>query len=45
MKRNLEDEIRGGAPKRIPGLLGKPASVSFDRRTNSMAMPAKGTHL
>ena len=43
MKRNGNRELRGGAPKRRPGLLNKPGRLSLGRRASININPKKGT--
>ena len=43
MKRNGNREMRGGAPKRRPGILNKPGRISLGRRAIINIMPKKGT--
>ena len=43
MKRNGDREMRGGAPKRRPGLSNKPGRISLGRRATTNIMPRKGT--
>ena len=43
MKRNGNREMRGGAPKRRPGILNKPGRVSLGRRAIVNAILKKGT--
>ena len=44
MKRNENREMRGGVPKRRPGILNKPGRISLGRRTISNVDLKKGTH-
>ena len=43
MKRNGNREMRGGAPKRRPGLLNKPGRISLGRRASTNINLKKGT--
>ena len=43
MKRNGNREMRGGAPKRRPGILNKPGRISLGRRAIININPTKGT--
>ena len=44
MKRNGNREMRGGAPKRRPGILNKPGRISLGRRASININLKKGTH-
>ena len=43
MKRNGNREMRGGVPKRCPGILNKPGRISLGRRAIININPKKGT--
>jgi len=43
MKRNENREMRGGAPRRRPGILNKPGRISLGRRAIINVYPKKGT--
>ena len=43
MKRIGNREMRGGVPKRRPGILNKPGRISLGRRVSINANPKKGT--
>ena len=43
MKRNGNREMRGGVPKRRPGILNKPRRISLGRRASTNLNLKKGT--
>ena len=43
MKRNGNREMRGGVPRRRPGILNKPGRISLGRRAFINANSKKGT--
>ena len=43
MKRNVNREMRGGVPKRRPGILNKPERMSLGRRAIINVNLKKGT--
>ena len=43
MKRNGNREVRGGVPKRRPGILNKPGRISLGRRAIINVNLKKGT--
>jgi hypothetical protein len=43
MKRNVNREMRGGVPKRRPGILNKPGRISLGRRAIINFYLKKGT--
>ena len=43
MKRNENSEMRGGVPKRRPGISNKPGRINLGRRAIFNIYPKKGT--